>query len=116
MEVSKELDMAVAVTDIPPKKSPSIVDSFKGLGVAAVHEAQGRTGLLAALMRPIFPPCEDGHFGDQAATSLVAPVRVPNEESKWNRLAAGELGLDIYDMRGRRAEKGLRYVKNRESW
>jgi 4-hydroxy-4-methyl-2-oxoglutarate aldolase len=31
------------------------------------------------------------------------------EEGKRARLAAGELGLDIYDMRGRLAEKGLRY-------
>lgn len=36
--------------------------------------------------------------------------RVANEESKLVRLAAGELGLDIYQMRGALAEKGLRYV------
>jgi 4-hydroxy-4-methyl-2-oxoglutarate aldolase len=36
--------------------------------------------------------------------------RVTNEESKRVRLAAGELGLDIYQMRGALAEKGLRYV------
>ncbi|WP_337022632.1 MULTISPECIES: 4-carboxy-4-hydroxy-2-oxoadipate aldolase/oxaloacetate decarboxylase [unclassified Pantoea] len=36
--------------------------------------------------------------------------RVANEESKRVRLAAGELGLDIYQMRGALAEKGLRYV------
>lgn len=29
---------------------------------------------------------------------------------KRQRLAAGELGLDIYDMRGRLAEMGLTYV------
>ena len=36
--------------------------------------------------------------------------RVLNEEAKRARLAAGELGLDIYDMRPRLAEAGLRYV------
>jgi 4-hydroxy-4-methyl-2-oxoglutarate aldolase len=32
------------------------------------------------------------------------------EEDTRKRLAAGELGVDIYDMRGRLAEKGLKYV------
>jgi 4-hydroxy-4-methyl-2-oxoglutarate aldolase len=36
--------------------------------------------------------------------------RVLNEDSKRERLAAGELGLDIYDMRPKLAEAGLRYV------
>ncbi|MCE0507261.1 4-carboxy-4-hydroxy-2-oxoadipate aldolase/oxaloacetate decarboxylase [Roseivivax sp. GX 12232] len=39
-----------------------------------------------------------------------AEAREAAEEEKRRRLAAGELGLDIYDMRGRLAEKGLRYV------
>ena len=37
-------------------------------------------------------------------------VRLDAEEAKRQRLAAGELGLDIYDMRPRLAEKGLKYV------
>jgi 4-hydroxy-4-methyl-2-oxoglutarate aldolase len=36
--------------------------------------------------------------------------RADLEEQKALRLAKGELGLDIYNMRSRLAEKGLRYV------
>jgi 4-hydroxy-4-methyl-2-oxoglutarate aldolase len=38
-----------------------------------------------------------------------AQARESAEEIKRQRLAAGELGLDIYDMRGKLAEMGLRY-------
>ena len=40
----------------------------------------------------------------------AAEKRLAAEEAKRKRLAAGELGLDIYDMRSRLAEKGLKYV------
>ena len=43
----------------------------------------------------------------QAATN-----RTDNEEAKRQRLAAGELGLDIYNMRPRLAEAGFEYVEN----
>lgn len=41
---------------------------------------------------------------------LAAQKRVEAEEAKRRRLAAGELGLDIYDMRPRLEAKGLRYL------
>ncbi|WP_176086244.1 4-carboxy-4-hydroxy-2-oxoadipate aldolase/oxaloacetate decarboxylase [Martelella sp. HB161492] len=44
------------------------------------------------------------------ATLAAAEKRTELEEMKRKRLAAGELGLDIYNMRPRLAEKGLKYV------
>jgi 4-hydroxy-4-methyl-2-oxoglutarate aldolase len=41
-------------------------------------------------------------------------ARADLEEQKAVRLANGELGLDIYNMRARLAEKGLRYVDSLE--
>jgi 4-hydroxy-4-methyl-2-oxoglutarate aldolase len=223
--------MGIVVTKVD-RPEAAIVAGFAGLGVATVHEAQGRIGLLDSAMRPIYrpahiagpavtcevapgdnwmihvaveqcrpgdilvvtptSPCQDGYFGDLLAASLMARgvkglvinagirdaasltqmgfpvwsraifaqgtvketignVNVPiicagammapgdlivadddgvvvvarsrvqeileksnarelKEAGVRKRLEAGELGLDIYGMRQRLAEKGLRWV------
>jgi 4-hydroxy-4-methyl-2-oxoglutarate aldolase len=39
----------------PPRADPAVVAELGALGVATVHEAAGRTGLLGAQLRPVWP-------------------------------------------------------------
>lgn len=45
--------MSIVYTD-PPRTAPEIAAGYAELGVATVHEAQGRAGLMLPYMRPIY--------------------------------------------------------------
>jgi 4-hydroxy-4-methyl-2-oxoglutarate aldolase len=59
----------VGVRD-PPRTDLATVDALGGFGVATVHEAQGRTGLLASALRPVY---SGAHIAGTAVTVSVPP-------------------------------------------
>jgi 4-hydroxy-4-methyl-2-oxoglutarate aldolase len=63
--------MAHVVVRTPPRAAQAIVDGFTQYGVATVHEAQGRAGLMRPGITPIYA---GAHIAGSAVTVSVPPA------------------------------------------
>ncbi len=110
--------MSVVVRNIR-RVERAVVEGYAGIGVATVHEAQGRTGLLAPYMRPIYPgrPCRRnrGDGGGAAGRQLDDPMSPSSSAAKatswsWRRprsAMAGYFGELLASSLAARGVRGL---------
>ena len=82
--------MAVVVSNTQ-RTDLQLVDALSKFGVATIHEAQGRIGLLAAHLRPIYRPvrvagnaltCEVAPGDNWSIHVAVESFRVPTSQSR----------------------------------
>ncbi len=62
--------MSLVITN-PPRVEPELAEGFAPYGVATIHEAQGRIGLLQSYMRPIYPGAK---ISGTAVTVSIPPA------------------------------------------
>src|SRR6266550_3100352 len=93
-----------------PRTALEVVDGLAAAGVATVHEAQGRTGLLRSDIRPVFRPAR---VAGNALTCEVAPgdnwsIHIAVEQARPGDLLAGS--LRAHGVRGVVIDAGVRDV------